>query len=146
MHRNAQTLHPVARITYFLANLQPESLEQLGEHYSERVQFDDPINEGHGLDDLRVIFEDLFKQLKNISLDITDSRGDEQAAFLKWVMRYRFRGKARELPGVSYFTFNKEGKVTSQRDYWDAAEGVYSEIPGIGLTLRGIRKMVQVRP
>lgn len=146
MDKNAQTLHPVARITFLLANLTPESLEKLDDHYNERVEFTDPINEGHGIDDLRIIFEDLFKQLKKVSMDVTESRGDEQAAFLKWVMRYQFRGKARELPGVSYFTFDKEGKVASQRDYWDSATAVYGEFPGVGMTLRGIKKIVQVRP
>lgn len=141
-----QQLHPIARISSFLAEFSPDSISRLGDYYSERIHFTDPMNEGHGLDDLAVIFEDLFKQLKNISMDLTDSRGDENAAFLKWVMRYRFRGKERELPGVSYFTFHKDGRVSSQQDYWDASVGVYAEFPGIGLTLRSLKRLVRVRP
>ncbi|MGJ8724660.1 MAG: nuclear transport factor 2 family protein [Roseibacillus sp.] len=140
------TLHPIARITSFLTDLQPDSVERLENFYSDRVHFIDPINEGNGLKDLAVIFQDLFKQLKHIRIDVTDSRGDEQAAFLKWVMRYRFRGKERELPGVSYFTFNKNGMVATQHDYWDASIGVFSEFPGLGITIRKVRKFVQVRP
>lgn len=141
-----QHLHPIARISSFLAELSPDSLGRLGDYYSERIHFTDPVNEGHGLDDLTAIFEDLFKQLKDISMDLTISRGDENEAFIKWVMRYRFRGKERELPGVSYFTFSKDGKVSSQQDYWDASVGVYAEFPGVGMTLRGLKKLVKVRP
>lgn len=141
-----QHLHPIARISSFLAELSPDSVSRLGDYYCERIRFTDPVNEGHGIEDLAAIFGDLFKQLKDISMDLTDSRGDEKAAFLKWVMRYRFRGKERELPGVSYFTFGADGKVTSQQDYWDASIGVYSEFPGVRLTLRGLKKLVRVRP
>ena len=118
----------------------------MGDVYCEKVHFIDPINEGRGLEDLQAIFEDLFEKLADVSIDVTESRGDEQACFLKWVMRYQFRGKKRELPGVSYFTFDKDGKVAVQRDYWDASVGVYSEFPGLGLAIRKIKKIVQVRP
>ena len=126
--------------------MDPECTSELADFYSENIHFIDPINEGRGLDDLQAIYQDLFKKLKNISIDVTDSRGDEQECFLRWVMRYQFRNKHRELPGASYFTFSKDGKVASQHDYWDASIGVYSEFPGLGLAIRRIKKLVQVRP
>ena len=127
-----------------LSQLNPQSVDNLSEFYSSGIHFIDPVNEGRGLEDLKVIYADLFKQLKNIKIDVVESHGDESSAFLKWTMRYRFRGRERELPGVSHFKFDSEGKVSSQRDYWDAATGVYSEFPGVGLTLRSLRKLVQV--
>ena len=140
------SLHPIARITSFLATLKPESTTKLADFFSEKVDYIDPVNEGRDIEDLQAIYEDLFKKLQNISVEVIESQGDDKACFLKWVMRYQFRGKGRELPGVSHFTFAQDGKVTSQRDYWDASVGVYSEFPGLGLAIRKIKKLIQVRP
>lgn len=146
MDKNPATLHPIARITSFFTTLQPDSLARLEDYYNDRIHFLDPINEGSGIADLHTIFQDLFKQLKDISFDVTVSRGDEKEAFLKWVMRYHFRSKERELPGVSYLSFDKEGKVINQQDFWDASAGVFEEVPGLGTAIRSLRKKVQVVP
>lgn len=134
------------RIGEYFSNLAPETLAQLGEHYAPDVHFLDPINEGRGLADLQAIFEDLFKQLKNVKITVVARSGDQEQGFLRWTMDYTFRGKSRTLPGTSHFTFDTNGKVASQHDFWDAGFGVYAEFPMLGAALRGIRKMVRVRP
>jgi len=37
-----------------------------------------------------------------------------------------------ETIGMTQLRFDESGKVTFQQDYWDSAEGVYRNIPGIG--------------
>ena len=143
---NTTSLHPIAKVTSFLATLDSNSTTRLAEFYCDKIDFIDPINEGRDLADLQAIFEDLFEKLDNISVEALESHGDEQTGFLKWVMRYKFRGKHRERAGVSYFIFSNDGKVAVQRDYWDAAAGVFSEFPGLGLAIRKIKKLVQIRP
>ncbi|MDP0492250.1 MAG: nuclear transport factor 2 family protein [Verrucomicrobiota bacterium JB023] len=139
-------IHPIARITSFLSSLEPASLGKLDDHYTRDIDFRDPINQGDGIDDLQAIFADLFKQLDNIRMDVTSSQGDEREAFLRWNMYYEFRGKKRELPGVSFFLFAKDGRVMRQEDFWDASSGVFEEFPGLATLIRGARRMARVRP
>ncbi|BCX46749.1 transcriptional regulator [Haloferula helveola] len=135
---------PLDCIRSYFGELRPETMDRLDQHYSPDVEFRDPINHGHGLDDLRLIFEDLFKQLSDVRIDVTSASGNAETGFLRWTMNYRFRGKARTLEGVSQFTFGSDGKVARQEDFWDAAFGVYAEFPLVGATLRGLRKVVRV--
>ena len=137
---------PLDRIAECFESLGPEIVERLSDYYCEAAEFSDPINTGRGLDDLRAIFEDLFKQLKEVHIEINGRAGDASQGFLRWTMRYKFRGKPRELEGVSHFTFAPDGRVASQHDFWDAAIGVYAEFPLVGSTLRGLRNLVRVRP
>ncbi|NNC88186.1 MAG: nuclear transport factor 2 family protein [Akkermansiaceae bacterium] len=140
------TATPLDRIARYLESLRPESLDQLADHYAEGIDFRDPVNTGHGLDDLRTIFDDLFKQLQDVRIEVTRRAGDDAHGFLRWTMRYDFRGKPRELEGTSHFTFAPDGRAASQHDFWDAAFGVYAEFPLVGATLRGLRRLVRVKP
>lgn len=125
----------------FLGELSEENLGNLSERYAPKARFQDPMNSGESLDDLELIFKDLFKQLKEIKMEIT---AKHEPGALEWVMHYRFRGKERALPGGSFFEFDDQGLVARQRDYWDAGVGVYAEFPLLNVALRGIRKMVSV--
>lgn len=132
------TLETMAK---FFGELTEESLTKLPQHYAEEVQFEDPMNRGKGLKDLELIFEDLFKQLKELKMEIT---AKHEPGALEWVMHYKFRGKERSLPGGSFFEFDEDGLVKRQRDFWDASVGVYAEFPLLNIALKGIRKMVSV--
>ena len=121
-------------------------ISYIPQYYSSNATFKDPINYGQGPDELKLIFEDLFKQLSDISLKVHDIKGDDKSAFLFWTMHYRLRRKNRELLGITYATFAEDGKVTSQIDQWDASESIYGEFPGLGLVLRSVRRFVQVCP
>ena len=136
----------MTRCAELLSACQPEMIDQLGDFYAEDATLIDPINHATGLDQIKLVWEDLFKQLKDIHFDILRSEGGEQHAFFEWKMSYRFRGKDRSIPGVSHFIFSEAGLIQSQRDYWDASDVVYGEFPGLGLAIRGIRKMVRVSP
>jgi len=139
------TNDPLSSFSSFLAELRPGSLDHLETYYSDRIDFKDPINEGQGLAYLKFVFEDFFKQLQQPTFELLESRGDDQAAFIKWVLLYKFRGKQRELPGVTFVSFEESGKVCRHEDFWDAAHGVYGEFPLLGLSLRSIQKALRVK-
>ncbi|MEN8796515.1 MAG: nuclear transport factor 2 family protein [Akkermansiaceae bacterium] len=132
---------PLNQMAAYFSGLTPENVAHISERYAENVSFEDPMNRGEGLKDLELIFEDLFKQLKELKMEIT---AKHEPGALEWVMSYKFRGKQRTLPGGSFFEFDENGLVRRQRDYWDAGVGVYAEFPLLNLALRGIRKMVSV--
>jgi len=129
----------------FFSEMSPENVIQVRELYAQNATFRDPINEVKGSQAIEEVMADLFRQLKNIRVVVRDMHGNEDAGCLLWNMHYEFRGKSRTIPGVSHFRFNEEGKVTAQEDFWDASFVLYGEFPVLGLAMRGIRRMVQVK-
>lgn len=136
---------PLASFSNFLVHLSPNSLDTLAEHYNDRIEFQDPINQGQGLDYLKLVFADFFKQLQEPSFELLASSGNEESGFVKWILNYKFRGKARQLPGVTFVAFDQSGKVIQHEDFWDASHGVYGEFPLLGLSLRSIQKVLRVK-
>ncbi len=64
-------------------------------------------------------FPTLFSQLKLYSLDVTVCG---QEAAVKWRLRFKTRtGNVFFLDGVGIFKFNEEGKITSEREFFDLA-------------------------
>jgi hypothetical protein len=39
--------------------------------------------------------------------------------------------------------FNAQGLVALHRDYWDAAEELYEQLPLLGTVLRGVKKRLR---
>lgn len=64
-------------------------------------------------------FPTLFKQMKIHSLDITVCG---QEAAVKWRIRFKTKtGNVFFLDGVGIFKLNQEGKITSEREFFDLA-------------------------
>ena len=135
----------LARVASFFQEMSPSTVNRVKELYSEKASFRDPINEVTGVSAIEAVMADLFKQLKNIRIVVREMHGDENGGCLLWNMHYEFRGKTRNIPGVSHFRFDGRGLITSQEDYWDASFVLYGEFPILGMTMRGIKRMVQVK-
>jgi steroid Delta-isomerase len=142
------TLHcpePLTPLARFFNGISMEKLDSLGDIYSPAVEFRDPLHQTRGLAALRGVFEHMFKQLKNVTVTVTDAHGDERTAFLLWTMSYDLRGRERVITGTSHVKFAADGRVASQNDHWDASFPVYGEFPLIGWSMRGIKRMVSMK-
>lgn len=137
---------PLAPMASFVNSLSPAKLDMLGDIYSPAIEFQDPLNQSKGLPALRRVYEHLFEQLQDISMQVTDAHGDERTGFLLWTMNYRFRGKTRSITGTSHLKFAPDGRIVSQQDHWDASFPVYGEFPVLGWTMRAIKRAVETKP
>lgn len=133
-------------IAGFFNGLSPGKLDSLGDIYSPGIEFNDPLHQTHGLTALRQVFEHLFQQLKDLSVIVQDAHGDERTGFLLWEMSYELRGARRTIQGMTHVRFAPDGRVCAQTDHWDASFPVYGEFPLLGLTLRGIKRLVAAKP
>jgi steroid Delta-isomerase len=134
----------LASIAGFLNGLTPAKLDSLGDVYSPGIEFEDPLHHTTGIIALRRMYEHLFQQLSGITIAVTDIHGDDSSAFLLWTMRYQFRGRERSIQGTSHLKFARDGRIATQRDFWDASFPIYGEFPVIGWAMRGIRKLVSM--
>ena len=137
------SLTPMVR---FFDGFAPDKLDMLGDVYSPGVEFRDPLHQVKGLSALRHVFGQMFKQLGDLTVKVTDAHGDERTGFLLWEMRYRFRGSDRVITGTSHLRFAADGRVAVQTDHWDASFPVYGEFPMMGLAMRGIKRLVATKP
>jgi len=129
----------------FLENLSVERLGDIQALYAEELDFKDPINEALTREHFVRIQEDLFKQLKNIKITVTSMKGGDRESFVSWVMTYDFRWWGREIEGVSHVKWDTEGQIVYQHDYWDASLPVYGEFPPMGLLMKGIKNLLEVK-
>lgn len=136
---------PIQIARDFFQGFSTSSLEKLEAHYADQVHFKDPLNEAFGLSQVLAVFKDTFKQLKNLNFHVLHSHGDEECGLLRWRMSYEMRGKSFDIDGVTELHFADDGKIIRQEDFWDASGPVYGQFPGVGLAIRGIRKLVETK-
>jgi ketosteroid isomerase-like protein len=117
--------------------------------YDEGVIFQDPVQEVKGLKNLEKYYQHAYKNVKSIKFDFKDFVLQEEKLVATWVMQAEVnglnRGKAIQVDGVSLFFFNKEDKVVYHRDYLDLGQMVYENIWGLGLLVKKIKTLLQIR-
>jgi steroid Delta-isomerase len=134
----------VARVCAFWETLSPASLVGLRTVYSEAVQFRDPFNDLQGADQLEALLARMFERLHTPRFVVREVAVQNDGAVLLWDFHYRLRGwqphRQRHIHGASHVRFAADGRVSIHRDYWDAAEEVYEQLPVLGALLRCLKR------
>ena len=131
------------RLIDFYQTLTPKSIERLPELYSANAYFKDPFNEVREVAAIQRIFTHMFRQVKEPRFLITDRIAEANGAMLAWEFSFSTHQNDNErqtIRGVSHLKFDPDCKINFHRDYWDAAQELYSKLPRIGLLRRGLRK------
>ena len=136
----------VDSLVAFFEAIRPESIAEFSRYYSDDAWFKDPFNEVRGLPAIQRIFTHMFRQVAEPRFKIIDRVVDENGAILVWEFHYRVTIFGREqqqmIRGASHLKFNGVGKVYWHRDYWDAAEELYTKLPVVGLLMRGLKSLM----
>lgn len=133
-------------VTRLFKEMTAAKLESLGDIYSPSIVFLDPIHDARGLTQLRGVFSRLLETPGGISVELLDAHGDERTGFLLWTRKYLHRGEPREIRGTSHFKFAVDGRISEQRDHWDASFALYGELPLLGWSMRKIKQRAQISP
>ena len=133
-----------ARLVAFYEGLDAADVERMAEFYAADAYFRDPFNEVRGVAPIQRIFRHMFDDLADCRFTILDTIVDERGAVLVWdftfrIRRYRPRIE-RRIHGASHLRFDAAGRVSHHRDYWDAAEELYAQLPLIGTVLRFLKR------
>jgi hypothetical protein len=130
----------------FFHDLTPESIACFPQFYAEDAYFKDPFNEVRGVPAIQRVFSRLLRLVAEPCFVVTERVVDAGGAMLVWEFHYRLRfwqcGGQRVMRGVSHLKFDAEGRVSYQRDYWDSAEELYMQLPGLGGVVRGLRSVL----
>ena len=139
----------VKELTAFYETLSPDTLDRFADFYAASARFKDPFNEVSGLPAIERIFRHMFEQLDAPRFVVSGAYlGDGAAAgeaMLRWELHFKSRamGNGRQcIVGSTLLTFDAAGRVTLHRDYWDAAEELFSKLPLIGPLTRALRRQL----
>ena len=132
------------RVVRFYESLGPTDVARLGELYADDAWFKDPFNEVRGVAAIARIFEHMFEQVDAPRFVVQETVSQGHAAMLVWDFHFAFRrplpAGARCIRGCSHLRFAADGRVVSHRDYWDAAEELYGQLPALGVLMRWLRR------
>jgi len=133
----------VQRVVDFFEHLNPQSVSQFGDYYTEDAYFKDPFNEVRGLPAVSGIFSHMYVALHEPRFVVTSRvvQGDE--CFLVWDFLFRFKKFSPEVTqtvrGSSHLKFAADGRISFHRDYWDTAEELYEKLPVVGGVMRWLK-------
>ena len=134
----------VEALERFFEQLDPGELQNIGQFYAPQAYFKDPFNEVRGPEEIRRLFEHMYRVLERPHFVITERVLQAPQCVLIWEFRFRFRrfdrGREQVVRGSSHLRFGVDGRVEYHRDYWDAAEELYEKIPGLGMLMRWLRQ------
>lgn len=141
--------HPVNAYVKAFTTLTPDNVERLYDHVADDVFFTDPFNVIHGKDGFRRIFDHMFETCTDPQFTVSDVAHSDTASYLRWQMT----GKLKSWPytnllfdGMSEVHVDQQGKISQHIDHWDSASQLIRHLPVIGLIIRPILKLFQLRP
>ena len=99
-------------------------------YYHEKIIFKDSIQRIEGIDDFKAMCNRLTKRCKSLNMEIYHLVQTEQVTMMDWKMTMSFRFFPKKpIYGATRLTFNDEGKIIEQRDYYDLWGDIYDGIP-----------------
>ncbi|MCK6408790.1 nuclear transport factor 2 family protein [Thauera sp.] len=131
---------PAQRLARFYEALAPANLAALDALYAPGARFKDPFNEVTGTAAIRRIFAHMFATTDAPRFVVTDCIEQGEQAMLGWEFHFVLRGRALIVRGVTHLRFDADGRVVLHRDYWDAAEELYEQLPLLGGVMRLIKR------
>ncbi|MBM3533561.1 MAG: nuclear transport factor 2 family protein [Alphaproteobacteria bacterium] len=135
-------LGPARAYARAFEELTPETLPDLVRLWTEDVVFKDPFNEAHGHAASLAVYRHMYATTDAPRFQVLDVAASESAAYLKWRMTFRPKGKPESwtIEGMSELLFAEDGRVRAHLDHWDAASQLYEKVTGLCWLMRLIKR------
>jgi hypothetical protein len=134
----------LTRAIAFFEQLSPADIPRMGELYAANALFKDPFNAVVGVEKIAPIFGDMFVAMTAPRFKILTAVEQGSDAFLTWDFTFRVKklkpNETMTIHGASHLRFDESGKIILHRDYWDAAEELYSKLPLVGALMRALQR------
>ncbi|TFW16650.1 nuclear transport factor 2 family protein [Massilia arenosa] len=133
-------MNSLAALLDWYATLTPASLDRIAQFYAADAHFRDPFNDVHGVPAIATVFRHMFAHTEAPRFEIAERIEQGEQAFVTWTFHFGLRGRAYAVAGGSHLRFGADGRVIMHRDYWDAAEELWQQLPVLGPPVRWLRK------
>jgi limonene-1,2-epoxide hydrolase len=99
-------------------------------YYHPDIVFQDPIQRIEGIDEFIALCERLTKRCKELRMDIGAVAREGRTIFLQWTMTMMFdKFPSTPVYGSTVLTLGEDGRIVSQRDYYDLWGDIFNGIP-----------------
>lgn len=118
------------------------NLNKLPQVYSEDIRFQDPLGSIEGLDELTQYFAGAYANVISCRFEFQDAVVNGPFAVIPWVMHLQHKrinkGREVQVDGISHLQI-QNGMVCYHRDYFDAGQLLYENLPLIGGVIRWVK-------
>lgn len=129
--------------------LTADSVETLGQFYSEHCEFTDPFQTVRGRQAVIRVYRDMFAQLcqpqfRNVRvLGAPKTLEDGQELVLAWEFSFSLKeGQPRQhIPGCSLLQLDENLQIVRHFDYWDAS-ALMQALPFVGPAVAFVRRKI----
>lgn len=98
-------------------------------YYHPDIVFRDSIQQIKGFPQFEKMCNRLTKRCSKLVMDIKFISKDDNVIFMEWIMTMVFRGLPNtSMQGCSKLTLHEDGRIISQRDYYDLWGDIFDRI------------------
>lgn len=124
-------------------NMNASEAGSLSDVYHADIRFTDPFTSVTGLTALEQYFSGAYANVIECRFDFFDTIADDDNVCLTWKMDLRHkrirRGELIQVDGISRLTL-QDDRIIVHRDYFDAGQLLYENLPVLGSAVRWLRK------
>lgn len=139
---NTSVHETLGRFKQLFNNLCAGNMAELCSVYSDHVRFTDPFSSVRGIDELTEYFTGAYANVISCGFEFGEPVVNGEDVCIPWVMHLQHKrirkGKSVKVDGISQLVIRK-GRVVSHRDYFDAGQLLYENLPVMGGVIRWIR-------
>ena len=132
----------IARFQRLFSDTQPDIEALMEECYHQRILFRDPLVEKRGQQALGDYLRSAYENVARCEFDFDDPATNTQFTLLPWRMTLEHPklagGRPIMVEGVSLLQ-GEDDRIIFHRDYYDAGQLLYENIPILGRLIRWIR-------
>lgn len=135
----------ITRNQKFFESLTDGTVDGFRDIAAHNVRYRDPLMDAKGIDAVLASMHKWFRDLDDVKFEMKGFARDGQVGYQNWLMTFRVRRLPKKLwrvDGMSKVTFNHEGKIEDQVDYWDASP-LLESVPVMGKMVTLIKKFFQ---
>lgn len=100
-------------------------------YYHKDIVFHDSIQRIEGKEEFLAMCNRLSRRCRSLRMDIYNIVQTDHVVMMDWQMTMSFRFFPKKpIYGATRLTFNEEGLIIEQRDYYDLWGDIYDGIPG----------------
>lgn len=99
-------------------------------YYDETIVFQDSIQRIEGFDEFKAMCDRLTDRCQSLHMDLSAVVQEGNLIILEWKMTMAFtKYPSTPVYGSSFLRLNEEGRIVSQRDYYDLWGDIFNGIP-----------------
>ncbi len=99
-------------------------------YYSDDIVFKDCIQEVHGINEFKAMCQRLTNRCKQLKMHLPSVVKGTNGIFIQWEMTMMFKKfPSSTLYGTTRLGLDEDGRICSQRDYYDLWGDIFDNIP-----------------